>query len=214
VLAFDSLLRTFYGERFRVKTVAGLQHIVRLADYYRALPRLSECLSIWLKEGDGSVIGGWGKVTGNCVDLLEMAFELRCSVLFKDCLLLCIGGLRTQRYGEILNDRLRTYAERECSKMRTQFFNTMTAMWEAPPFDKDGLWEIAVTLKPNSQEEAWEDIVHQASQLDPRNKFQEKLKAIAQNRLAVIPYVNHRKYLLFAEINDHDLPWDIDEKEW
>jgi len=74
IIAFHILMQALYGHPLRIRSIPKLRHIIRLADYYRALPQLSTAFSESLELGScPRILEG---IVQNCVELLEIAAEL------------------------------------------------------------------------------------------------------------------------------------------
>jgi hypothetical protein len=84
VKAFEKLLQTFYGEHYILESVAELKLMTQLADYYCALPALSNAISLPLFRGDI-------EVQYNCEKLIEIAAKLRHADLFRECVIWIAG---------------------------------------------------------------------------------------------------------------------------
>ncbi|TVY89682.1 hypothetical protein LAWI1_G003079, partial [Lachnellula willkommii] len=124
IKSFHILLNAFYGHHIRIHSIPQLNHIIALADYYRALPQFSTAFTKALELGtSGRILDG---MVANCVELLEIAARLRCAPLFRDCLLLCIGPYKKTRYGEIKSKALRDLALAE----RRRIVGHMRSVWE------------------------------------------------------------------------------------
>ena len=84
VLALKKLLGAFYGELYKLESVAELKCMTQLADYYCALPTLSRSIQLPLFRGDIDV-------EDDLFALIEIAAKLHHADLFRECVIYIAG---------------------------------------------------------------------------------------------------------------------------
>ncbi|TVY78167.1 hypothetical protein LSUE1_G004188 [Lachnellula suecica] len=91
IIAFYIVLRAMYGMPLRIRSIPKLEHIIKLADYYRSLPSLSRALSNSLERGTcPRLLDG---IIDTCTELLGLAIKVRCAVLYRECLILAMSPM-------------------------------------------------------------------------------------------------------------------------
>jgi hypothetical protein len=102
----EIFLRALYGWKFTIKSVEQLDRIVEFADYYRALPGFSSAL-------DGAFFKSTALIEAIHVmphRLIKVAVQLRNEVLYRDCLIQCMGPWNEPKWHLIEDEKLEKLA--------------------------------------------------------------------------------------------------------
>jgi hypothetical protein len=84
VEALKKLLQAFYAEPYKLKSLVELKRMTQLADYYCALPALSNTVNLPLLRKDLIV-------RVNCISLISIATKLHHADLFRECVIWIAG---------------------------------------------------------------------------------------------------------------------------
>jgi hypothetical protein len=84
VEALKKLLQAFYAELYELKSVDSLWRMTQLADYYCALPALSNTINLPFFRGDINV-----KIS--CFLLISISMKLHHADLFRECVIWIAG---------------------------------------------------------------------------------------------------------------------------
>ncbi|TVY39026.1 hypothetical protein LSUB1_G004583, partial [Lachnellula subtilissima] len=228
IKSFHILLNSFYGNHLRIQSISMLNHIIALADYYRALPQFSAAFTEALGTGTcGRILDG---MVENCAELLEIAARLRCAPLFRDCFILCTGPCNKARGMEIKSGPLRRLARAEFRKI----MGHVKSQYELAEIARISNAQRSATIlqRPttNPQKFTTRGIRRFApgrnraaalflSTHDGLRYSEESIRHVmwlGRNNLVLVPKKVHflRNHFLCTEISDEDLPWDVEEKEW
>jgi hypothetical protein len=84
VEALEKLVQAFYAEPYKLKSADDLRRMTQLADYYCALPALSNTISLPFFRGDI-------QVRIYCVSLISTSMKLHHADLFRECVIWIVG---------------------------------------------------------------------------------------------------------------------------
>lgn len=106
-MAFSMLLHSMYTKPFTIKSPDQLSRVVRLADYYCALPILKKGFNLSLPRNTNFIM----QICGHPDRIVVDAYKMKHAALFRDCMIQLMGPLGAPRLKNIQDDTLRAIAE-------------------------------------------------------------------------------------------------------
>ncbi|PMD62646.1 uncharacterized protein K444DRAFT_524777, partial [Hyaloscypha bicolor E] len=202
---FRKLLCSMYTRPYVINDVVELLTLVRLADYYCALPNLS------------------GTITGQ---IIFAAKKLRHPILFRECFIHLVSSLHdfySLSLPALRNDKdlwlVLTEGKSSLRKkiLQTQHFVLMMCLDRH--LEEDLRLVMAYFRKPEYCSSGFRQLL---AILDKKKHFRaiESIEEVLQNNL-VLDQTNfgagegpYTKRYLCAELADDDMPWDAAESDW
>jgi hypothetical protein len=105
---FTIFLSALLGRPYAITSIAELERLTELADFYCALPAFSNSLSIALWKSPDLI----SKIPANALKLLPITVKLRSELLFKECLIHALGPYTHPQYLQLTDPKLKQAAER------------------------------------------------------------------------------------------------------
>ncbi|CAL3972352.1 unnamed protein product [Diplocarpon coronariae] len=195
---FHKLLCAVYGHTYELTGLKELKAMVSLADYYCMLPTFSRSLDVILLRSSKHGIN----MRHQCRDVFPLAAKLRNKLLFTESLIWLTGPFSNPAYKALKDPKLKKiahYAYLEVSAKVTAVHR------ESVSSNRKNLLSTSYSMYLPEYYRMWKD------------EFggMQSLKALMQNNLRLSP--NEKAggdVFLCAEIDDADLPWDVNEVDW
>jgi hypothetical protein len=111
---------SIHSQAINIDGPEQLHLAIQLADYYRALPILSQALSASLL-GSSLLLSS---ISEHCCGLLSDAYKLRIAILFRECLVHASGPWTMPRYRKITGPKLR----RVCDAARNKISSNLNVV--------------------------------------------------------------------------------------
>jgi hypothetical protein len=235
VQVFNNLLCAIRGQTYRIADVEQLERLVELGDYYRALPVLSH-------PSYAAILNSYSfldLIPDNAVKLLPIAAKLRNVPLFKDCLIHLTGPWTKPRHLELTDPKLQRAARRVyngvcATVIKAQENLLLAASTEPLGRDKacksigENIISRAIFGGMHANEDDRLNLPFYYRQLCNYNvtsrrsleTFTRVLAPLFKKNLLLdwsgvaAGHGNYSQHFLCAEIDDEDLPWDINQKYW
>ncbi|KAH6663168.1 hypothetical protein B0J14DRAFT_609487 [Halenospora varia] len=227
VAAFKALMSALHSVPFDIKTMEEITVITKMADYYCALPILSNAL---YRSCLRNTVLNDGIRQTPCA-ALETAFKLRNEALFRDCVIHAInpwGSPVFRRYSfqdKKLSLCLRLAYGRLCEKVTKtdQEIRTHLHLYCNGPRVRLNFYKAVETI-PNLGLPGYYRRLYETSDIEVDPQFKDAIGPLLENKLvfgggdtrdaAAGRSGIYRDHFLCIEVADEDLPWDVNERDW
>jgi hypothetical protein len=105
---FTIFLSALLGRPYSITSIAELERLTELAEFYCALPAFSSSLNMALWKSPNLI----SKIPANALKLLPITVKLRSELLFKECLIHALGPYTHPQYLQLTDPKLKQAAER------------------------------------------------------------------------------------------------------
>ncbi|KAI9642862.1 hypothetical protein NHQ30_008596 [Ciborinia camelliae] len=218
-LAIKHMIDCMYGKSFILTDTLHLASIVKVADFYRALPVVSRTL-------DGVLVNSpllIEQIPDHAGPLLKIAYQLRNQLLYRECMVHVAG-----RYGY---ERLVPEADMQLSmriivayagvedKLDKAHRSILRVSGRQVKSGNCGmsqkLQSLSATYKtlPQHYRTLYED-VGWGSEFQPLLSVAMRNNLILDRSKVGAGQGKFKEYFLCAEVTDEELPWDQEEEDW
>ncbi len=228
-LAFYTLLCAIYTMPYILQSPGQLLSLTTLARFYATLPVLSRTLSNVLPQSPKFLLGMQEKV----LELLVAAKELRHPVVFKDCLILCLGPWGNPEANRITDPQLKRVATNALNEISAEFAHIQARIILSMSYENIssnmgtalGAGELEAARGLRSTHSPHVPICLPCYYRNLANaktsSYQEKSRTLIEplweSNLSLIKAKNVKKrecYFLGVNIRDEELPWDQTQTDW
>jgi hypothetical protein len=244
VRGMGGLLGCIYSKPFEVITLAELEAIIRLSDFYDALPAVSVALDSVLLRSPALIDG----IHKQATQYLILATKIRNKTLYKESMVHVAGRWKLNKSGLEDHPELRqkvliaqgsildkldnaniailklvgsgqSVVAKVVQRCMQQYGGILYQQRTLPSYYRM-LYEDKYTAnkKEDFDNYDWNRIgTHAESAVA---KMQKILKPVLKNNLLLdrsgesAGEGRHKDYFLYADINDEDLPWNLNQAEW
>ncbi|RDL32969.1 uncharacterized protein BP5553_08408 [Venustampulla echinocandica] len=223
---FNMLLCAIHGEPYYL-TYAELVTLVGLADYYRALPILSRTLDESFERNPSLGV----EIEWHCVDAFVLADKLRHAPLFRECLVYLLGPWQNPRYLELEDRKLWKIAHNAYNEICAKIADVQEVI--IPVYSMLSSWEISHDeleriARSSIDQHQMINLPMYYRKLSDEVRFARDaaeikmlLNDLLENNLKLSPFRLRKAgedmlsdSFLCGEIDDDDLPWDLEETDW
>jgi hypothetical protein len=232
--AFQNLLCAMFNRPYCILDATELNIMTQMADYYCALPTLSNSVSATFFNSPGLM-----KTlrTDPCQSLIS-AYKLRHALLFRDCLIHVLGPWSKPQFQELKShrdpsslilfnfvDTIHISFSNKISQLQQSIFQLSTGFF--PGFDRNNNYKAAKNMLDCTQYSV--DVNHnlllpkwfcQCLDRNPGTEVVRKLLApfttnnLVLDKTAVAGKGCYEDSFLCFEISDAELPWDPTQFDW
>ncbi|TVY93029.1 hypothetical protein LAWI1_G004291, partial [Lachnellula willkommii] len=232
ISAFTIVIQAIYNWRFIIKSGAQLCLATELADYYCTLPSLSKSLDGAFGRSPAFCDG----IFGNEIELLETAVKLRNAVLYRECMTLLMGPWSKPKYLMIKDKKLKQLAALAHHSICHDVIISQNRLFRNI-LCRSG--EAVNLYRELEREAGGYQTLHSTSLRLPRlcrqliNKpYGELFESLLTNNLTLFPAAGKavcgpfsdkaqpgvpgywcEDYFFCLEIEDDELPWDVNEQD-
>ncbi|TVY51276.1 hypothetical protein LCER1_G005999 [Lachnellula cervina] len=231
-LAFHNLMRAFHSEPLCLYSIEQLDRATQLADYYRSLPVLSGALSARLLDSPALTSG----IAVDPFRLLQIATKLHNSVLFRECVIHLLNPFHNPSYKEtdMWDDQdhtgLKKLLDFVYSSIWAQIAKIEHALLTAEAYTQAAYASAAKTAGNSCKtvDDSANSVVnlpeyyrqlYECRQLP--KPLKNLIKPLLKNNLKLDSRESqagesgaYKNYFLCASIEDEDLPWDLNKRDW
>lgn len=226
--AFGWLLCAMYNRPYEITSIQDLKNLVRLADFYCALPVLSASLTacLLLNPSFGNALSDprWFQSS----EVLLIAKQLRNKFLFRECFIHAVGTFDPGREDPYLSEdaQILNLVQRHhiilCGKVMETQRSLCHALFfrDVPDLKSRMILDLDISILKSRP---FYDSI-QSELRDVRNEelddLKEQLHSLLRNNLVLFPTVvsessySLHSYFTCAQLDDGDLPWDPEEIDW
>jgi hypothetical protein len=235
--AFKKLLCAIYVLPYRIENAKVLTSLAEIADYYRALPIVSRTLSYALHDSQAFI----RSIKCDPRRVFEAAAKLRHKVLFKDALVWVVGNWRYPAFKELSDRKLRQVARCAYGEIATKVASSSSSIFIGFTAVDDEIWPESFRNSICEPQETWRVIREYLAYTEQINFpsffhriFEREdlpldvsmsdlnIPGLLRNNLVLDRSPRSpgesdgedEEYFLCAEIEDEDLPWDLEEFDW
>ncbi|KAF7946303.1 hypothetical protein EAE96_009304 [Botrytis aclada] len=216
-IAVKNMTDCMYGKSFTLTSVRDIDSLVKVADFYGAMPVVSRALDTIFFRSPKFI----EQIPENAGSLLKIAYRLRNRTLYKECMIHVAGRWKSNpciseddmdlrirvlvAYGSIC-DKLLT-ANVKLIRLLASFSRDSSLLGELRSMALEHHFSLAVYYRQFYDK-------HFSSNLD------EILTAVLASNLILDPSKlgagqgKFKNYFLCAKIADKDLPWDEEDEDW
>jgi hypothetical protein len=229
---FEKMLCAIYHKPYKIDNCAELTSLTSLADYYCALPIVSRTLdsAFYISPNFDRIL-----LHDPC-EVFTAAAKLRNAMLFRDSLIFVTGPWSDPAYETLSDPKLKKIARRAWAEVAAKVGEaegtiTPRRLYEATAVNGSGYIEeayfwVAVNNAhfAETDETCLPSIYQDLYAFDLKeenNFFVPILRELLENKLVLegrgSKLLSHGiliGYFLCAEIEDEDLPWDVNEIDW
>jgi hypothetical protein len=229
ISAFDMILRAIYNWRIIIDSPEQLCLATQLADYYCALPILSSSLY----AAFGRSFYFCSEIHGFEIELLGAAVKLRNDTLYKECMVLLMSPWTNPKFRKIQDPKLRQLANsahhKLCQEVLEVQRNISEALYELPSAHLKEYRELDEEMTVEHLHDHGGKIVlpnlyrlmHDNLSRN-LNHIQDHFGGLLENQLKLRSSWGRpgesstwcEDYFLCLEIDDEELPWDINQPDW
>jgi hypothetical protein len=233
VQSFKIFLCAILGRPYSVSSIAELERLTELADFYCALPAFSTSLNTALWKSPKLT----SQVPANPLKFLPIAAKLRNALLFKESLIQAIGPWKSPRYLQLTDSNLKQAAIRAFGALSTSIVKVQCQLLAAtqglPTNYGSHEWgkRINAYIEGNlslcySNSDGVLNLPHFIRRMhncvcgENNTTLVHLLFPILKNNLildrtgAIAGEGNYKDFFLCIEIDDADLPWDQTQLDW
>ncbi|KAK0104412.1 hypothetical protein ONS95_004705 [Cadophora gregata] len=232
--AFNNILCAIFNREYKITSAAELNSMVIQAEYYGALPVVSNSLT-----GPFYTSPGLLSSDTDATILLQTAFKLRHKALFRECFIHVLGPWSDPQYKNLSDQTLFKMADATYKRTELQIMRLHLDLFQVaancPPDSKymvsDGTEHIQhlVGLAPKCLGEDGKIIMPKFFRMcftaaarkhpEAHGEIEKMLGRILQNRLvlmkdAVSGEGEFEDHFLHFSVPDRMLPWDLREVTW
>lgn len=217
-----------YYKDYTINNVDELERLVEAADYYCCLPIISRTLDgVMLRSIFFEDYG----IEDNKITCLELGAKLRNKKLFTEALIYLAGYWATwpmyyetyvtdEKLKRIIHNAHNAVAAKiarileaihfDANKISTKVKDSEGNKYEVPHYLRLLYEQNKTKLEENAENE------ENADATDLKTLFESVLKSnlILNNKGCRSGEGDHEDYLFSAELDDEELPWDINERDW
>jgi hypothetical protein len=233
--SFTSFLCALLSRPYSIGSIAELERLTRLADFYCALPAFSNSLSTALLKSPDLA----SAIPANALKLLPTTVMLRNELLFKECLIHALGPWTNPQYLQLTDPKLKQTASRAFGNLSAKIVKVegklLAATKSIPrnPYDLSWGKNICTFITDNvSACYDWSNgalnLPHFYRQIHTRacsenvTLLKDMLSPILKNNLILDRSDGsagngdgqYKGFFLCIEIDDADLPWDHTQLDW
>ncbi|KAK0120714.1 hypothetical protein ONS96_010917 [Cadophora gregata f. sp. sojae] len=237
--AFECLLSAMYNRPYSPSTVADLNTIIQLAEFYRALPILSATMTpALLKSAMFNSRNAMCRFLNLSREVIQVAKQLRNTDLFRECFVHEVGKYDAgDETNHLLDDDIHQLIRREHSVICKRIMRTQSRLllryqrfpiWISP----DMAMVIDLEDNPTRTADFFRAVKCQVDSLsvttrwagghlDPYMKMaKSELDGLMRNNLRLdrtnfgSASDHNDDYFLCADIKDDEMPWDSDVIDW
>lgn len=219
---FENMLCAMYRKNYKLGSHEDLTELVRLADFYCALPAVSYSLHSALNMNPDFV----AEIPDHATQLLSAAYKLRHSVLFRECLVHVIGlresmDLNLAYEEEKLSNTVEVCYGRLCSdlvKVQKGLMKLESSIPHGPSHIQKGM-AVTLYVAKISLSKHYRNALPKFSD-HIRELVSPILKPILKNNLTLDSSGDGAGEGIFADrflcarITDEEMPWDKNAKDW
>jgi len=222
--AFHNLLCAMFNQEYSITDSDELNRMTVLADCYRALPILSNTITGTFYSSPGLI----NAVSTNPCSVLVSAYKLRHKLLFRESFIHVLGPWSNPRYKQLPED------QQDLMKMATDRYMEMDAkicqllkdiLQLAASESQEALSVLERVYSSACGETGrlmYPSFIQSCTRLPTAKDTVIPLlknhlilnKSAVPGRTDNTPNGDFRDFFLCFDIKDHELPWDISQKEW
>ena len=211
-----------YMRTYTIVDTNELEILIRLADYYCALPALSSSLYVALFDKKGVA----KEIPTRARQLLPLAYKLRQPLLFRECMIHVVGSLKDdcgRLYdNQVLDNAVKVQYGRLCHKIAMTFYRLNFCSQNL--YDKgakadaqEAIPSYCNDFTPTSSMRFFRHVYYHSYKLNAvKERVMETIAPLLENNLKLD--ASHGKLgetrFLCLEIDEEDLPWDLTETDW
>ncbi|TVY89680.1 hypothetical protein LAWI1_G003077 [Lachnellula willkommii] len=231
-LAFHNLMRAFHSEPLCLYSIEQLDRVTKLADYYRSLPVLSTALSARLLDSPALTSG----IAVDPFRLVQVSTKLHNSVLFRECVIHLLNPFHNPTYKDStmwddqdhtglkkLLDFLYSGIWAQIAKIEHALLTTEAASQAAYATAAKTAATSCKTVDDSANSvvnlpEYYRQL-YECRQLS--RSVKSLIKPLLKNNLRLDSRESqagesgmYKNYFLCVSIDDGDLPWDMNKRDW
>lgn len=214
---------------FILENLNELLSLTALARFYAALPVLSRNLSNVLPQSPKFLLGMQDKA----LELLVAAKELRHPLLFKDCLILCLGPWEDAKASKITDPQLKRAASNALNEISSEIVRTQARIILSISYEQLrsrmcsllGAGELEAARAQRSTHlnmrviclPCYYRTLANTNTTPYQDKLRKLIEPLWESNLSLIRAKNLKKrecYFLGVNIRDSELPWDQTQTDW
>jgi hypothetical protein len=224
--AFQNILCAIFGREYSITDAAELNIMTIQADYYRALPVLSNSISGTFFHSPGLV----SSVGKDPCSLLVSAYKLRHKVLFRESLIYVLGPWSNPRYTRLSDPVLRNLATKKNASLNSRVLEAhqgivLLASELIPVYSSRSLAKQLLNFAPECTHDSkvlypkffrlcYERIENNEDRIICPLFSRLLANQLVLNSSAAAGTEDFADFFLCCEVKDDELPWDITQTDW